>query len=108
MDDEFSDGPFSGFDENRQKFIDTGFPEFKNACAFLSGCLLRKTVNRKAGRSYGLKHKAEEWAGEYISNGALIAAAIHLGIRYERDKDSPNVVLAVSSKCPLVRACHKA
>jgi hypothetical protein len=90
------------FPENRQQFVETGFAEFKNACDFLSGCLLRKTVNRKMGGSYGLKHKAERWAGDYISNGALIAAAIHLGIRFEQDNDSPNVHLAVSSKCPLV------
>ena len=90
------------FDSNRQEFIKAGFDQFKNACAFLAGCLLRKTVNRKAGGSYGLKHKAERWAGDYISNGALIAAAIHLGIPFEQIKDSPNVYLAVSSKCPLV------
>lgn len=31
--------------------------------------------------SYELKHMAEDWAGEYISNGALIAAAVDLRYR---------------------------
>ncbi|MGC2836156.1 MAG: hypothetical protein WA238_18915 [Methylocella sp.] len=35
--------------------------------------------------SYGLKHRAEEWAGRYISNGAMIAAAIMLGWKVKRD-----------------------
>lgn len=30
--------------------------------------------------SYGCKHFAEEWAGQYVSNGALIVAAVGLGI----------------------------
>jgi len=90
------------FDENRQDFIDNGFRMFKDACEFLSGVQLRKTINRKSGSSYGLKHKAEKWAGDYISNGALIAAALHLGIQFEQIPDTQNVYLAVSSRCPLV------
>jgi hypothetical protein len=30
--------------------------------------------------SYGLKHRAEKWAGAYISNGAMIVAAIALDL----------------------------
>lgn len=43
----------------------------------------RRTVNTKAS-SYGLKHTVETWAGEYISNGAFIAAAQRLGYRIHR------------------------
>ena len=45
--------------------------------------------NRRQG-SYGLKHTAEKWAGAYISNGALIAAALALGYEARRFPGSPN------------------
>lgn len=45
--------------------------------------------------SYGLKHEVENWADAYISNGALIAAALGLG--YEYAVSGPNVVLSVAS-----------
>jgi hypothetical protein len=35
--------------------------------------------------SHGMKHRAEEWAGLYISNGAMIAAALMLGWKVKRD-----------------------
>jgi hypothetical protein len=34
--------------------------------------------------SYSLKHRAEKWAGRYISNGAMIAAALMLGWKVKR------------------------
>lgn len=45
--------------------------------------------------SYGSKHRAEEWAETYISNGSLIAAAIGLGMDYRRIDDTPNVWLTL-------------
>ena len=33
--------------------------------------------------SYGLKHDVENWPDTYISNGALIAAALGMGYKYE-------------------------
>lgn len=35
--------------------------------------------------SYALKHLVEQWCGEYIPNGALLAAAIELDIPVQRD-----------------------
>lgn len=35
--------------------------------------------------SYTLKHRAEDWCGRYIGNGAFIIAAIGLGYRFEAD-----------------------
>ena len=49
----------------------------------------RESFNRRHG-SYGLKHMAEKWAGAYISNGALIAAALSLGYEARRFPGSPN------------------
>ncbi|KJC44812.1 hypothetical protein UP09_14265 [Bradyrhizobium sp. LTSP885] len=49
--------------------------------------------------SYQLKHAAESWAGAYISNGALIVAAIALGLKVRsagRDFESnPNALIGV-------------
>ena len=47
--------------------------------------------------SYGLKHDVENWADAYISNGALIAAVLGLGLGYEYVVVGPNVVLSVAS-----------
>ncbi|MGD1715754.1 hypothetical protein [Hydrocoleum sp. CS-953] len=47
--------------------------------------------------SYGLKHYAENWARNYICNGALIAAAIHKGIDY-KPLGGANVLLPISKK----------
>ena len=44
---------------------------------FLRLCVKTKTPRRG---SYGLKHEIENWAGEYVSNGACIAAAILEGL----------------------------
>lgn len=43
--------------------------------------------------SYGLKHEVENYYGVYITNGALIAAALGMGFEYR--VDGPNVALAL-------------
>jgi len=53
----------------------------------------RKTFNARHG-SYGLKHYVEEWAGEYVANGAFIQAAIELGYKYKRY--GPNAIFNMS------------
>jgi hypothetical protein len=64
----------------------------------------RVTINPKYS-SYGLKHAAENTAPilrpnaiPYISNGAFIAAAIHLGYRVVQILDTPNVRINISMK----------
>lgn len=67
--------------------------QFELACAYLQAFArpLRSFYVRRG--SYGLKHSAEAWAGGYVSNGALIAAAIALGFRHRRDPGhNPNCV----------------
>jgi hypothetical protein len=62
---------------------------------------ITKTINKKR-TSYVLKHCVEEWYKEhygqhkYISNDAMIAAIIKLGIPFE--SIGPNVFAAVSIK----------
>lgn len=48
--------------------------------------------------SYILKHRAQSWSGKYVSNGALIAAALHLGIRVRREPGTLNAYLAIGGR----------
>ena len=57
--------------------IDEG--QVERATKFLVECTKRS--DRKRGYSYVLKHQAEDYAGDYVSNGALIEAALRLGYR---------------------------
>lgn len=45
--------------------------------------IARKTINTKCS-SYSWKHIVERSVGEYISNGAFICAALHLGFRMKK------------------------
>lgn len=45
--------------------------------------------------SYGWKHAMEHETGTYVTNGAFIAAALHLGIPYKQVKCSPNPALGI-------------
>lgn len=65
--------------------------------AWLRDKVKRKTVNPLRS-SYGLKHLAEREVG-YITNGAFIAAAVHLGFSYEVDPHSPNPRIGISERC---------
>jgi hypothetical protein len=47
------------------------------ARAYLTNLRVTRTPDLS---SYGLKHCAERWWGEYVSNGALITAAIDLSL----------------------------
>ena len=49
---------------------------------------LPRTKHVASGYSYHLKHVAERLIGEYVSNGQLIAVALHLG--FQREIDGPN------------------
>ncbi len=48
--------------------------------------------------SYKLKHEAEHWAGGYVSPGAFLAAALHLGIPVERIPNSHNARVGVGKR----------
>jgi len=73
---------------------------FRLCCKWLSLCGSRKTINMNIGSSYALKHEVERWSGEYITNGAFVAAVIHLGIPFKRYSGSPNIAVALSSRLP--------
>jgi hypothetical protein len=71
---------------------------FQLCVRWLSLFRRRQTINFSLGSSYSLKHLVEEWAGEYVSNGSFIAAAIFLNVTYLHRGDSPNIFVAISSK----------
>jgi len=78
-----------------------GIDEFVRAREYLLPVSHRHTINPKAF-SYGLKHRAEHHHRDqgrldnYVSNGALIAAAIHLGFQYRID--GPNAYFNMGSR----------
>lgn len=82
--------------------------ECSKALQFLTHVQKRKTNNPRVGTSYGLKHRAQGFirstAGApsdgYVSNGALICAAVHLGFE-PKHWGSPNVTFNMSSRSPV-------
>lgn len=85
--------------------------ECNRALEFLAHVQPRKTLNRSAGTSYGLKHDVErfhaafpgvERADCYVSNGSFICAALHLGFKARRvSPASPNLIFNFSSRSPV-------
>lgn len=76
------------------------FDEFRRAVEWLSRCRATKTATSSSPGSYHLKHCAERATGDYISNGALIAAALYLKIPISTSNDTPNPGIGVSKRCP--------
>lgn len=82
--------------------------ECSKALRFLTHVQKRKTDNPRAGTSYGLKHRAEHFirntvgapSDDYVSNGALMCAAVHLGFELKH-WGSPNVTFNMSSRSPV-------
>jgi hypothetical protein len=72
--------------------------QFEEACRFIRETGIRKTINHNRS-SYGWKHVAEEWSGVYICNGAMIAAAYHMGVPAQR-MEGPNPLLAIREPKP--------
>ncbi|ABA88044.1 hypothetical protein Pcar_0786 [Syntrophotalea carbinolica DSM 2380] len=97
------------FHSQRESFARFGYKEFILCCEWLHGCNQRKTINSSFS-SYKLKHMVEAWArksgkgNQYVSNGAFIAAAIHMGFDWKPDFDSPNVRFNISGKSPAITA----
>lgn len=93
--------------------------QFLCAVAFLATVPMTRTI-RPDTDSYRLKHIAEKYPvqlddGEvlgpaYVSNGALIVAALHLGFRYRAGQDElgydwPNVTFNMAQKALLDLDC---
>lgn len=66
---------------------------------FLSGLETVEPGRRSPG-SYALKHRIERWAGRYVREGALIAAAVALQVpvrRHSRDHHGARLGLAAAA-----------
>jgi len=79
--------------QSREEYVsDSGVEEFLAALAFVERITPTKTIRPNTG-SYRLKHIAEKYTctypdggrlgPRYVSNGALIGAAIHAGFKYK-------------------------
>ena len=67
--------------------------EIKAAIRYMDMC--RESKGREAN-SYGMKHRAERWAGRYIANGSMIAAALVMGAEIRRlPHGSPNADIRI-------------
>ncbi|MBC3810091.1 hypothetical protein [Undibacterium aquatile] len=85
--------------------------ECNRAARFLKHIERRKTINLKAGSSYGLKHEVEyfchsfpnaEYTNQYVANGSFICVALHLGFEVQPTHfGSPNVYFNISSRSPV-------
>lgn len=83
------------YDAWRAELLDDDqLAQFDAARRWLAQWRRRKTMNRW-GTTYSLKHAAEKDLGLYVSNGAMVAAAVHLGFRIQRDRQTPNAFVNV-------------
>jgi hypothetical protein len=84
-----------GFTERRAEMLHpVTLDEFDRSVGWLA---FVPKAKRCAADSYFAKHVCENWVGVYISNGALIAAAVHSGFTVERSTESVNADLNLSS-----------
>lgn len=84
-------------DQDRKRLLmATG--QVTRAVQWLSGAEKIRTTNKRID-SYGLKHLFERATGEgYLSNGALICAALICGFKIATIDGGPNVCLNISQK----------
>lgn len=97
------------FDRSRAHMTSPhGVEEFERALAFVEACWRPTRAITRHASSYGLKHSAERWhrarlgdgADCYVSNGALIAAALHLGYRHRPLPRTSNCLFNVAKIRP--------
>jgi len=90
------EGVAFGCDRQRTPWEDSSLPQVVIARHWLE---TQEEIQTPTRNSYNLKHYAENWAGFYISNAALIAAAAGLGINQRlQDSTSPNTLVAISKR----------
>jgi hypothetical protein len=98
------------FRKNREALLSPhAVDEFLRASEYLSFFPTRRTINPRAF-SYGLKHAAEGYHRDrgnkdnYVSNGALIAAAIYLGFNYRVDGPNAHFNMGAKQEHPVPHA----
>lgn len=77
------------------------FEQFKICCKYLSK--FRKVKTPQIDSNY-LKYTISYYQNEYVSNGAVIAAAIYLNLNREiKNKTTQSMLIGVSYKCPYIK-----
>lgn len=74
------------------------YDEFFLALAWLRAVPKTLAPNVRDGHSYAVKHVVEDWAGRYISNGTVIAAALVLDVPIRRCESGINAWIAIRSR----------
>lgn len=93
--DGFDNPERPGFADDRRR-IAAAVDQFDRAVAWLRMVPWRKAANRTHGHSYYVKHIVQGAMGDYVANGALIAAALALGVVTE-PCGKLNALLGISS-----------
>ncbi|HEE6661323.1 MULTISPECIES: hypothetical protein [Acinetobacter calcoaceticus/baumannii complex] len=96
------------FLENREK-LKNAIDECQRCCMYLQHLKKIKVVRYRVG-SYGTKHSVEKYhrylkkfEDTYVSNGAFICAAIHMGFKVIRkDEFSPNAWICASVQSEII------
>jgi hypothetical protein len=83
--------------DRARMFEDRSIEQFDLARGWLRPWAKTKQVNRGAGSSYGLKHRAQRDIG-YVTNGVFIAAAYAEGFEVRRIENGPNALFNISTK----------
>jgi len=96
----------NGFNKSRAELAKST-KMFDRAVEWLETIPRRKSPNYVEGNSYVLKQHASKEKG-YISNGAMIAAALALGFTIQYvGPDSPNVYISVASRKKWINSKNK-
>lgn len=93
---------YSGFEDHprpamRKALLDH-LAEVQTCVDWLQAQDIAPRITARHYSSYFLKHAAEWASGQYVSNGALLAAVVILGIPYRPLPSSLNAVVAVNFK----------
>ncbi len=103
----FSSGQSPDFDADRAEMLTDAFLREVDLAENLLRCYRKTKTVSHLQTSYGLKHRAERYALEtgadrgdcYVSNGAMIVAAVVEGFVIKRvGRSSPNAFLNISTR----------
>ncbi len=88
---------------NQKTALQNRYEEFRLCCEWIKKFGVEPSEKRlnkipQTYSSYYLKHLVEKWSGQYISNGAFIAAVIYLNIPYRRIFGTPDISVTLYLK----------
>lgn len=87
------------FDLERRR-LEESFEEFSRCCEWLLDCTPLKHVSFVSPVSADLLSRIVSGTGASVSNGALIAAVLHMRIPHHPLPGSPNVRIGISLRSP--------